>query len=162
MNLIQGLPAGDQKMAAMLVRRDAKSLANSLAVLTGESFAHWVFGIGVIGMAISSIIILMLINGFTLCEMLGLESKGWPYRIGALLPGITGLLGAQFIWGSNVKFWLAVPTSKFGMVAVTCSLSYFPVHDEFEITNGRQNAPGWEENCLECLDGNCNDTGNNW
>jgi len=48
------LPLADRKVAAMLVRRDAFLLANSLEDLTGETIAQKVFGIGVLGMAISS------------------------------------------------------------------------------------------------------------
>ncbi len=107
--------AADRQVAAMLIKRDAKVLALSLEELTGKTVAHVVFGIGVLGMAISSIIILMLINGFTICEMLGLESRGLAYRIGCILPGLSGGLGAMYLWKGQAKFWLAVPTSIFGM-----------------------------------------------
>jgi Mn2+/Fe2+ NRAMP family transporter len=119
--LIQPLPAADKQMAAILVKRDAFNLASSLAPLTGDWVAHFVFGFGVVGMAVSSIIILMLINGFTVCEMLGRESRGWVYRVGCLMPCI-GLLG-PFIWTGDAKFWLAVPTSMFGMVLLP--VAYF-------------------------------------
>ena len=120
--LIEALPVADKRLAAMLVKRDAFNLAQSLSPLTGEVFAHYVFGIGVIGMAISSIIILMLINGFVVCEMLGIESRGWPYRMGSLAPCI-GVLG-PFIWtGGKAQFWLAVPTSMFAMVLLP--IAYF-------------------------------------
>ncbi|MFC1782437.1 divalent metal cation transporter [Planctomycetota bacterium] len=119
---IERLPEADKRMAAMLVKRDAFSLANSLAPLTGEKFSQYVFGIGVVGMAISSIIILMLINGFVVCEMLGLETKGWPYRLGFLAPCL-GIIG-PFIWtGGKAQFWLAVPTSVFGMTLLP--IAYF-------------------------------------
>jgi Mn2+/Fe2+ NRAMP family transporter len=120
---IQALPMADKKMAAMLVKRDAFDLARSLAPLTGPTFAHYVFGIGVVGMAISTIIILMLINGFVLCEMLGLPSGGWPHRIGCLMPAI-GALG-PFIWSGKTQFWLAVPTSVFGMVLIPIAYCAF-------------------------------------
>lgn len=119
---IMGLPEADRRMAAMLVQRDAFSLAHSLAPLTGEKFSQYVFGIGVVGMAISTIIILMLINGFVVCEMLGLETKGWPYRLGFLAPCL-GIIG-PFIWtGGKAQFWLAVPTSVFGMTLLP--IAYF-------------------------------------
>ena len=66
---------------------------------------------------VSTIIILMLINGFTVTEMLGAEIGGMKHRIGSILPGITGALGFLFLWGDgDARFWLAVPTSVFGMV----------------------------------------------
>ena len=108
----------DKQLAAMLVSRDAFQLAGSLEKLTGnKAVTQTVFGIGVLGMAVSTIIILMLINGFTVTEMLGAEIGGMKHRIGSILPGITGALGFLFLWGDgDARFWLAVPTSVFGMV----------------------------------------------
>jgi len=108
----------DKKIAAMLIKRDAFQLADSLEELTGKkALSQTVFGIGVLGMAISTIIILMLINGFAVTEMLGAEIGGMKHKIGSILPGITGALGFLFLWGdADAKFWLAVPTSVFGMV----------------------------------------------
>lgn len=109
------VPTAEKEIAAMLVSRDAEQLAGSLEKLTGKGFSHVIFGIGVLGMAISTIIILMLINGFTLCEMLGKPMSGRAYRIGSFLPGITGAFGFLFLWkNAEAKFWLAVPTSVFG------------------------------------------------
>ena len=120
--LIDALPTADKRLAAMLIKRDAFNLAQSLSPLTGQTFAHYVFGIGVVGMAVSSIIVLMLINGFVFCEMQGIESKGWSYRVGSLAPCI-GVLG-PFIWtGGKAQFWLAVPTSMFAMVLLP--IAYF-------------------------------------
>ena len=112
----EALPAADRKLAAMLVKRDAFVLANSLEELTGREVAHYVFGAGVLGMAISSIIILMLINGFTICEMLGRPSEGPLHLFGAMLPGLSGGLGFLFLWGGKeADFWIVTPTSVFGM-----------------------------------------------
>ncbi|MBC8243891.1 MAG: divalent metal cation transporter [Verrucomicrobia bacterium] len=108
----------DKKIAAMLVKRDAFQLADSLEELTGKkAVSQTVFGIGVLGMAVSTIIILMLINGFAVTEMLGAEIGGMKHKIGSILPGITGALGFLYLWSNaEANFWLAVPTSVFGMV----------------------------------------------
>ena len=115
---LDALPEADRQLAAMLVKRDAFDLAGSLENLFGSSgLTQKVFGIGVLGMAISTIIILMLINGFCVTEMLGAAPSGSLHRIGSLLPGITGSLGFLYLWSNaDAKFWLAVPTSNFGMV----------------------------------------------
>jgi hypothetical protein len=115
----------DKQLAAMLVSRDAFQLAGSLEKLTGnKAVSQTIFGIGVVGMAISTIIILMLINGFCLTEAIGAKMGGVIHRTGALLPGITGALGFLFLWSnSDAKFWLAVPTSVFGMVLLP--IAYF-------------------------------------
>ena len=117
----------DKKIAAMLVQRDAFLLANTLEKLTGPTVAHVVFGIGVVGMAFSTIIILMLINGFTVCEMIGIPPSGIQHRVFSLLPGVTGALGFLFLWGDGkARFWLAVPTSVFGMVLLPIAyLTFF-------------------------------------
>ena len=109
-----GLPEADRKMAAIVVKRDNQQLAGALEKLTGKTIAHVVFGIGVLAMAVSTIIILMLINGFALCEALGHEPTSNTFRTGCLLVGISGALGSLFLWTGNAKAWLVVPTSMFG------------------------------------------------
>jgi len=115
---LDALPEADRQLAAMLVKRDAFDLAGALENLFGSGgLTQKVFGIGVLGMAISTIIILMLINGFCVTEMLGAAPSGSLHRFGSLLPGITGSLGFLYLWSNaDAKFWLAVPTSNFGMV----------------------------------------------
>jgi hypothetical protein len=106
------LSSDEKRIAAMLVDRDAFELARSLKPLTGDFFAQKIFGIGVLGMALSTIIILMLISGFSFCEMFGVEPTGWPHRMGCLVAGI-GVLG-PFVWSGRAEFALAIPTSVFG------------------------------------------------
>tara|TARA_R110002111_G_scaffold262504_1_gene338955 strand:- start:138495 stop:140228 length:1734 start_codon:yes stop_codon:yes gene_type:complete len=119
------LPLPERTLAAMLVNRDAFQLAAALKPLAGETVSQLVFGLGVVSMAISTIIILMLINGFVFCEMLGLEPRGMYHRIGCFMPAITGIAG-PFVWGdSNAKAWLAVPTSMFGMVLLPIAYATF-------------------------------------
>ena len=98
-------------LASHLERKDAFDLAKSLAPLTGDTVANVIFGVGVVGMTLSSITLLMLISGFVICEMLGLPPTGWPNRIGTLAAA-TGVLG-PFLWSGEARFWLAVPTSVF-------------------------------------------------
>ena len=111
--LVEALPQAELELAAMLVKRDAFDLAQALAPLTGDFFANVIFGLGVLAMALSTITILMLISGFVVCEMLGLEPEGWAHRIGSLA-ACSGALG-PFLW-SKAAPWLAVPTSVFGMM----------------------------------------------
>jgi Mn2+/Fe2+ NRAMP family transporter len=108
------LPEADRKMAAILVKRDNQQLAGALEHLSGKTIAHVVFGIGVLAMAVSTIIILMLINGFALCEALGHEATSNTFRVGCLVAGISGALGSLFLWTGGAKAWLVVPTSMFG------------------------------------------------
>lgn len=120
------LPEGDKKIAAMLVRRDAFDLAASLKRLTGEEvIAQFIFGIGVCGMAISTIIILMLINGFVLTEIFGQPENRQLHRLGCFLASVVGALGSVFLWSGGARFWLAVPTSMFGMVLLPIAYATF-------------------------------------
>jgi len=122
--LAAALPEGDRRMAAMLVKRDAFSLAASLERLLGKGFSQYVFGIGVLGMALSTIIILMLISGFTICEISGRPDDRRLHRIGCMLPAL-GALG-PFVWSGKTQVWLAVPTSVFGMALLPIAyLAFF-------------------------------------
>ena len=120
---LNGAGRAERLMIFHLERKDAGALAKSLAPLTGNIVANTVFGIGVVGMALSSITLLMLISGFVICEMLGLPPKGWPNRLG-MLAAVTGVLGP--FWAGDVLFYLAVPTSVFGMMLLPLAyLTFF-------------------------------------
>lgn len=111
--LRDALPIEDKKMAAMLVDRKDSDLANSLSSLAGPGVGRIIFGIGVLGMAISTIIILMLINGFCLCEAMGRPGDQKLHFLGSLIPGIIGIC-FPLIWTAESKAALAVPTSVIG------------------------------------------------
>ncbi len=111
--LIAEMNPVEVQLAAMTAQRDAGDLAPALEPLTGKFTANLIFGVGVVGMAISTIIILMLISGFVVCEMLGAPQGGWVHRLGCTFPAI-GVLG-PFVW-SGAAVYLAVPTSVFGLM----------------------------------------------
>ncbi len=115
--LSEQVSLGDRRLAAMLVRRDSFHLATTLDRLTGPGIAQKIFGAGVYGMVISTIIILMLINGFAFREAFNLKPDGIGYRIATLMPACTGFFGALFLWGdADARAWLVMPTSVFGMI----------------------------------------------
>ena len=122
--ILAELPEADKQLAAMLVKRDSYNLADSLEGLFGnKAFSHYIFGLGVLGMAISTIIILMTINGHAVCEIMGKPHKGPTFIVGALIAGI-GVIG-PFVW-SDTLFWLAVPTSILGFTLIPVAyLSFF-------------------------------------
>ncbi len=104
------LPESDRRLAAMIAERDNLSLAKTLEPLVGQTVSQTVFGLGVLGMALSTIIILMVINGFAFCEMIGADSAGPMFRLGAMIPSV-GVLG-PFYWAQAAPA-LATPTSVF-------------------------------------------------
>ena len=118
------LPEEERTMAAMLVKRDAFNLAETLAPLFKgqEWIAQYVFGFGVLGMALNAATMLMLINGLCYCELRNKPPKGNTQRIGSLLVCV-GVLG-PFFWG-GAKMWLAVPTSVFAMVLLPIAYVVF-------------------------------------
>lgn len=105
--------SAEEGLAMMLIKRDASALATSLQPLTGPTVSNLVFGIGVAGMALSTISLLMLISGFVVCEIRDVPHTGWTLRLGCLLAA-TGALW-PLVWTGDAKFWLAIVTSVFGI-----------------------------------------------
>lgn len=117
------LPLEERTMAAMLVKRDAFNLAATLEPLVGRTVSHYIFGFGVLGMALNAATMLMLINGLCYCELRNRAPKGWTQRIGSLMVCV-GVLG-PFLWKGDAKMWLAVPTSVFAMVLLPIAYVVF-------------------------------------
>jgi len=105
---VEELSDNDRRMAATLVTRDAFDLAKSLQPLLGGFFSSFIFGIGVLGMAISTITLHMVICGFVICEIMKVSYSSWYFKAGILIPTV-GVLG-PFFW-DQALFWLAIPTS---------------------------------------------------
>ena len=80
-------PEAEKRVVASLVRRDAFQLSKALAPLLGEQRANFVFGVGIFGMGFSTIIILMLINGFAFSEIFDRPLGGMPHIVGCLVAG---------------------------------------------------------------------------
>lgn len=117
---IAALPEADRKMAAMLARRDAFNLSDALKPLVGDRFSQYIFGLGVLGMAMGAATMLMLINGLCFSELLNRPPKGWVQRTGSLMVCV-GILG-PFFW-KDAQMWIAIPTSVFAMTLLP--LAYF-------------------------------------
>jgi Mn2+/Fe2+ NRAMP family transporter len=74
----------------------------------GKFTARYVFGLGVLGMALSTITMHMLVSGFAFCEIFGIEPGGKKYKLACLVPAV-GVLGVV-LW-PYMGFWIAMPTS---------------------------------------------------
>jgi len=97
----------EKRLAATLVDRDAFDLSTSLEELIGRQWARYVFGLGVMGMVLSTMSVLMLISGFVIAELLGLKQGGAAHRCGTLVAGIGGAMW-PFFWQGESKFYLAI------------------------------------------------------
>ena len=108
------LRPADFKLAGMLHSRDAGALAVTLEPFAGKVVSQKVFGFGVLGMAISTIIILMLINGLAFQELFSNAlGKQKAYFLGCGISGLSGCL-FPFFWSGQSKAALAIPTSVIG------------------------------------------------
>jgi len=103
----------DQELALMLVKRDNFQLATALEPLAGKVVSQKIFGFGVLGMALSTIIILMLMNGLAFQELFGRWGDKRIHYLGCAVSGIAGMAG-PFIWTGAAAAALAIPTSVIG------------------------------------------------
>lgn len=112
---LAGLSVDEKRVALSLVKRDAFQLSSTLEPLLGQSLSNLVFGLGVFGMGFSTIVILMLINGYAFREMSGQPDGATPFVIGCLVAGLSGATW-WYLWDGEAKFWLAIFASTFGMM----------------------------------------------
>jgi len=86
----------------------AKAAAMIQAAGVGKAFSRFVFGLGILGMALSTITVHMLMCGFAACEIFGIEPAGWKYKLACLIPA-PAVLGVV-LW-KRIGTWVGVPTS---------------------------------------------------
>ncbi|SMP78041.1 Natural resistance-associated macrophage protein [Neorhodopirellula lusitana] len=113
LEMIAALPEDEKRLASALVKRNAFQLSQTLAPLLGGDLAKAVFGLGVFGMGFSTIIILMLINGYAFREMFGKPDSDLLFKVGVLVAGGSG---ASWVWlwtDDATRFWLAIFASTF-------------------------------------------------
>lgn len=118
------LPQAEKRLAASLVRRNAFSLSKALEPLLGEEIANLVFGLGVFGMGFSTIIILMMINGFVFREAFGMPENKILFLVGSLVAGVCGALW-PIIWKDDAQMWLAIFASSFGIMLLPIAYAAF-------------------------------------
>ena len=75
-------------------------------VLVDERISRLVFCLGLIGMTCGAISVHMVVCGFTMCEMLGLDYTRTRFRLFALTPSI-GMIGVVF----QLPFWFPIAAS---------------------------------------------------
>ena len=89
----------------------------------GVFFSRIIFGLGILGMALTSITMHMLICGFAFCEIFGIEPGSWRYRLACLIPA-PGVLGVV-LW-KYIGSWIAIPTSAIcGLMLPIAFVAFF-------------------------------------
>jgi hypothetical protein len=79
----------------------------------GPVVGRVIFGLGVLGMTLSTITLQMLVTGFVVCEIFRLEPSGWRYRVACLVPA-PAFLGVV-LW-KTVGAWIFLPAFAFGLL----------------------------------------------
>ena len=115
------MPASERKLALALVKPDSKQLAASLKPALGEN-SDFIFGLGVLGMGFSSIIILMLINGYAFAEIVGNYDSLAARLFGSTTAGIMGFFWFA-IWTGASKTYLVVVAGTFAVILLP--IAYF-------------------------------------
>ena len=122
--LVAASPAQERQIASSLIKRNAFQLSAALSPILGETKASLVFGFGIFGMGFSTIIILMLINGYAFCELFGKPQGGSTHLVGCLVAGVCGAIW-PLVWDGPAKLWLAILVSAFGMMLLPIAYSTF-------------------------------------
>lgn len=118
------LSSAERKVAATLVKPNTSQLAKSLEPVLGER-AGLVFGLGAFAMGFSTIIILMLINGYAVAEVLGGYNNIGFRTLGALLACVVGFCWI-WIWQGESKTWVIIVASTFGAILLPIAyLAFF-------------------------------------
>ncbi|MEM7455798.1 MAG: divalent metal cation transporter [Planctomycetota bacterium] len=125
-----GLTESEKRIAPTLVKPNTKQLAATLAPLFGEGkdgvkTANLVFGLGALAMGFSTIIILMLINGYAFAEIIGQQESTIARTVGALAAVAVGCCWFV-IWAGGSKTWLVIVASTFGAILLPIAyVSFF-------------------------------------
>ncbi len=106
----------DRTLAAMLVKRDAGALAKSLEPFLGKA-AQPIFGIGVLAMAFSTMLVHMMMNGYAVSEAFDKLDNRKVFIVGASMPAIAGFF-SPILWAGDSQAALSVTAS----VIATCLL----------------------------------------
>jgi len=102
-------PLADKQLAAMLSNRDSVNLAQSLEPFLGKH-SQTIFGIGVLAMAISTMLVHMMMNGYAISEAFNKVGSAKVFILGAAMPAIAGLF-SPFLWSGDAKAAMAIPAS---------------------------------------------------
>jgi len=79
----------------------------------GEFMGRVVFALGILGMALSTITLQMIVAGFVVCELFGWDARGPRFRWACLVPA-PAMIGVV-LWES-MGTWVALPAFTIGLI----------------------------------------------
>ncbi len=120
-DFVAGMSENERVVASALVKPNTEALAKTLEPVLGDK-ANLVFGLGVLGMGFSTIIILMLINGYAVAEIFNCYESNVIRILGALAAGVVGFCWF-WIWTGDSKTYLVIVASSFA--AILLPIAYF-------------------------------------
>lgn len=99
----------DKNLSVMLAKRNANDLAVALEPFLGR-WSQLIFGIGILAMALSTMIVHMMMNGYAISEAMNKVGDRKVFFFGGLIPAVMGLF-SPIVWSGSVKSALVVPAS---------------------------------------------------
>jgi Mn2+/Fe2+ NRAMP family transporter len=121
--LASTMTAEEKQVATAFSRPNSGQLAEALGpIFRNPDTASRIFGLGAFGMGFSTIIILMLINGYAIGEILGDCNNRRIRVLGALLAGGAGFSWI-WLWTAGSKTWLVMVASAFA--GILLPIAYF-------------------------------------
>ncbi|MFT5632502.1 MAG: Mn2+/Fe2+ NRAMP family transporter [Rubritalea sp.] len=109
LTLRENTPLAERQLAAMLSNRDAKSLAKSLEPFLGKN-SQTIFGVGILAMAISTLLVHMMMNGYAISEAFNKVGNAKYFVLGAAMPAVAGFFSPA-LWSGDVKTAMQIPAS---------------------------------------------------
>ena len=118
---ISKMPENERKLALATVKPNSEMLAASLEPLLGER-AGGVFGIGALAMGFSTIVVLMLINGYAFAEISGYYDSRVIRSLGAIIALAAGISWV-WLWKGQSQTYLLIVAGTFAVVLLP--IAYF-------------------------------------
>jgi len=119
--LTDALSNDEKKLASIIAGKSVKQWIASLSQ-TGGIYFSYLLGVTIFAISLSTIVILMIINGHLVCEVLGKPHKGPAFQSGSLLLAISSI--GPFVW-SDQDNWVSDPTYFISLAILPFALLSF-------------------------------------
>ncbi len=119
--LLSALSNDEKRLASVIAGKSVKQWIASLSQ-TGGTYFTYLLGLTIFAITLSTIVILMIINGHLVCEVLGKPHKGPAFQSGSLLLAIASI--GPFVW-SDQDNWVSDPTYFISLAILPFALLSF-------------------------------------